>query len=263
MVPVVVKSQIHTLKELITMSQVSTDHPQKSRKPPGSSSAQPNEVSRPGWPEITIGLIVLAVVGFGVGSQLGRLGLNPVVYGLVFTALSGIAGIAGFTAAVQLRIRNLNAFGVRSVSKRWLLIGVGAGLVAFVLKGLAILAWIQITGDSTNVQGMYAEGGSGGILSLVLATVFLSILTPFGEELLFRGVVTNALLRYGPLIGVVGSAAIFALFHGINTVLPAAFVVGLIAAEVFRRSGSVWPAIVVHAVVNLPTIPVLVLTGMA
>lgn len=244
------------------MSQISTDHSQKSRNSPDSSSDQFNKVSRPGWPEIVVGLVALAVIGYGIGSQLGRLGLNPVLYGLVFTALSGIAGIAGFAAAVQLRIRNLNAFGVRRVSRRWLLIGIGAGVIAFVLKSLAILVWIQITGDSANVQGMYAEGGSGGVLSLILAMVFLSILTPLGEELLFRGVVTNALLRYGSFIGVVGSAAIFALFHGINTVLPAAFIVGLIAAEIFRRSGSVWPGVVVHAVVNLPTIPVLVLAGM-
>jgi hypothetical protein len=38
-------------------------------------------------------------------------------------------------------------------------------------------------------------------------------------------------------------------------------VVGLIAAEVFRRSGSVWPAIIVHVIVNLPTVPVMVLAG--
>jgi uncharacterized protein len=36
---------------------------------------------------------------------------------------------------------------------------------------------------------------------------------------------------------------------------------GKIAAEIFRRSGSVWPAVIVHVVVNLPTIPVMVAAG--
>ncbi len=245
------------------MPQVSSNRPQKSGKPPAASLARLNKVSRPGWPEIVVGLVVLAAVAYGGGSQLWRLGLDPVVYGLVFAALSGIACIAGFAAAVLLRIRSLIAFGVRSVSRRWLLIGVGAGLVAFVLKGLAIMTWIQITGgDTKNVQDIYAEGGSGGLLSLILATVLIAIVTPLGEELLFRGVVTNALLRYGPFVGVVGSSLIFALMHGVNNVFPAALVVGLIAAEVYRRSGSVWPAVVVHVVVNLPTIPVMVAAGM-
>ncbi len=150
---------------------------------------------------------------------------------------------------------------MRRTTTRWLLIGVGAGVAAFVLKGLAILAWIQITGDSATPQTVYAEGGSGGILSLILATLFLGLLTPLGEELLYRGVVAGALLRYGPFVGVVGSALIFALAHGINIVFPAAVVMGLVGAELLRRSGSVWPAVVVHVVFNLPTVPALVLAG--
>lgn len=236
------------------MSKVSSNHPQKL---PGGFA--PNRVSRPGWLEIIVGLVVFAIVGVGVGSQLKRLGLDPVVYGLVFTSLSGIAG---FAAAALLRIRSLSAFGVRRVSRRWLLIAIGVGLVAFVLKGLAVQGWIQITGNTNNVQGVYAEGGSGGVLSLVLATLFLGIVTPLGEELLFRGVVANALLRYGSFIGVVGSTVIFALGHGINIVFPAAVVAGLATAEVFRRSGSVWTAVIVHVVFNLPTIPVMVAAGM-
>ncbi|MFS0517427.1 CPBP family intramembrane glutamic endopeptidase [Nostoc sp. UIC 10607] len=246
------------------MSKVPSNYSQQSWKSPIASSEQsaPNKPSRPGWLEIIVGLVVLAIVGFGVGSLLRRLGLDPVVYGLILTSWTGVATLTAFAVAVRLRIRSLNAFGVRPVSKRWLLIAIGVGLVAFVLKGLAVLGWIQITGNTNNVQGVYAEGGSGGVLSLVLATLFLGIVTPLGEELFFRGVVANALLRYGSFIGVVGSTVIFALCHGINIVFPAAVVAGLATAEVFRRSGSVWTAVIVHVVFNLPTIPVMVAAGM-
>ena len=245
------------------MSQVSSRHPRESGRTLATSPARPNKPSRPGWPEIIVGLIVTAAVAVGVAVLLGRLDPGPVVYGLALTALSGVAPLAGFAAAARLRIRSLNVLGVRWVSGRWLLIGVGVGVVAFVLKGLAITAWLQITGVDANVQSMYGEGGSGGALSLVLATVFIGLLTPLGEKLLFRGVVANALLRYGPFVGVAGSTLIFAHAHVINELFPAALVVGLIAAEVFRRSGSVWPSVVVHAVVNLPTVPALVLVGAA
>lgn len=248
------------------MSHVPFNLPQGSEDFPAAYSERPvaKKLSRPGWPEIVVGLVALAVVAVGVAVLLGRLDLGPVVYGLALTALAGVAPLAGFAAAFVLRIRSLGAFGVRRVSGRWLLIGAGAGVVAFVLKGLAIVAWLQIAGagNTNNVQGVYGEGGSGGVLSLVLATVFIGLLTPLGEELFFRGVVTNALLRYGPFVGVVGSTLIFALAHGINEVFPAAVVTGLIAAELFRRSGSVWPGVVVHVVYNLPTVPALVLAGM-
>ncbi len=245
------------------MSQVSSNYPQDSGNIHAASSSQPGKLARPGWPEVVVGLVVLAAVAVGVALLLGRLELEPVVYGLALTALSGVAPLAGFAAASLLRIRSLSAFSVRRVSWRWLLIGVGAGVVTFVVKGLAVMAYTAVTGDSSNPQTVYADGGSGGVLSLVLATLFIGVLTPLGEELLFRGVLTNALLRYGPFIGVVGSTLIFALAHGINVVLPAAVVMGLVGAELLRRSGSVWPGVIVHVIFNLPTVLVLVLAGAA
>ena len=241
------------------MPQVSSNRPQKLGKPPAASSARLNKVSRPDWPEIIVGLVTLAVVALGVGALLKQLGLSPVVFGLSLTALAVIAPLAGFTAAVLLRIRSLSAFGVRRVSWRWLLIGVGAGVVAFVVKVVTIVAYVAVTGDNSTPQTVYADGGSGGVLSLILATLFIGLLVPLSEELFFRGVLTNALLRYGPFVGVVGSTLIFALAHGINIVLPVAVVMGLIGAEIFRRSGSIWPGVIVHVVFNLPTVLVLVL----
>jgi uncharacterized protein len=241
------------------MPQVSFKHPQKSGKPPAASSARLNKVS-PGWPEVIVGLVALAVVAIGGSALLKQLGLSPVVFGLSLTALSVVAPLAAFAAAVLLRIRSLSAFGVRRVSWRWLLIGVGAGVVGFAVKGLVVMAYTAVTGNNSNPQSVYADGGSGGVLSFILATVFIGLLVPLSEELFFRGVLTNALLRYGPFIGVVGSTLIFALAHGINIVFPVAVVMGLIGAEIFRRSESIWPGVIVHVVFNLPTVLLLVLT---
>lgn len=241
------------------MPQVSSNRPQKSVKPPAASSARLNKVLRPGWPEIIVGLVTLAVVAIGGGVLLTQLRLSPVAFGLSLTALAVVAPLAAFAAAVLLRIRSLSAFGVRRVSWRWLLIGVGAGVVAFAVKGLVVIAFTAVTGNNSNPQTVYADGGSGGVLSLILATVFIGLLVPLSEELFFRGVLTNALLRYGPFVGVVGSTLIFALAHGINIVLPVAVVMGLIGAEMFRRSGSIWPGVIAHVIYNLPTVLLLVL----
>jgi uncharacterized protein len=243
------------------MSKVPSNYPQQAGKPPIASSVQPNKPSRPGWLEIIVGLVVYLIVGFVGVSQFKRLGLDPGVYGLILISWTGVATIIAFAVAAMLRVRSLSALGVRRTSVRWLLIGVGVGLVAFVLKSLAILAWVRITGDTNNVQDVYADGGRGGLLSLVLSTVFISVFSPLGEELLYRGIVTNALLRYGPFVSVVGSTVIFALMHGINNIFPAAVVAGLATAEVFRRSGSIWPGLVVHIVFNLPSFLLMVLTS--
>lgn len=188
---------------------------------------------RPGWSELTVGIIVLAIVGFGVGSQIHRFGLDPMPYGLVLAGWSGLSCMAGFGAAWMVRRRPLTAFGVAATTRRWLLLGVGAGVLTFVAKGLVVMAFTALTG----------------------------IFVPLGEELLFRGLVTTVLLRYGALVGVGGGALLFALLHGISIVFPVAVLQGLVAGELYRRSGSLWPGVIVHVIYNLPTVPVLVLTG--
>lgn len=218
----------------------------------------------PGMPEIRIGLITLAIVGIGGSIAIAQVLTDPVLIGLILTAMSGIGGLAGFAAAYRWRIRSLAPFGIRSTTTRWLLLAVGAGILAFIAKSLAILIIISIVGQGDSPQEVYATGASGGWWTIILATVFLTVLTPIGEEFLFRGVVQTALFRrYGPIVAVGAAAFCFAIFHGINIVFPVALITGVIAGEIFRRSGSIWPAVVVHGVVNLPTIPMMVLANAA
>lgn len=215
----------------------------------------------PGWAEIVVGLLVMAMVSYGFGSQIHRLGLHPTANGLVFASLSGVAGLLSFLVAASLRVRDLPAFGIRGTTRRWLLIAVGVGVAAVIAKLALWAVTAQSLQGSSHVQDVYVAGGRGGTGALVLATALLGILTPVGEEFLFRGVVTTALLRYGAPIAVVGSAFVFALMHGINAILPVALIEGLLAAEVYRRSGSIWTAVGVHVVYNLPSVPLMVLSA--
>lgn len=205
---------------------------------------------RPGWRESIVGLVAFGVTAVAAAVLFQRLGLDKTTNGVLMTALSGVAGLAGFGVAALIRIRDVRTFGVRRTSWRWMLIGVAGGVVALVVKGAVTYAITAFTGFDSNPQGTYYDAAGGGVLPLILTFLFLAVLTPIGEEFLFRGVIANALLRVGPVVGVLVSAAIFALAHGINIVLPAAFVVGVIAAELMRRSGSIWPAVAVHVVHN-------------
>ncbi|MDP9794040.1 membrane protease YdiL (CAAX protease family) [Catenuloplanes nepalensis] len=223
--------------------------------PAVTTGADTRRSTGPGWPELLIGLAVFATVAYGLPTLLTRTGisdrLSPLITGLLLAALSGLAGLAGFVAADRIRVRDRAAFGVRSTSARWLLLGVAGGVLALVLAQLIALAVLSFTGPAENVQAPYRDAAEGGVLSVVLSVLFLAVLTPIGEEFLFRGVVTTVLLRYGALIGVVGSSLIFALAHGLNIIFVTALVVGLITAELRRRSGSVWPGVLAHVVNNL------------
>ena len=228
---------------------MSATHPESSTPPPGAGRTTSSTGLRPGWTEILVGMAGWLVLAFGVATPLG--GLDPSARGLALNALSAVAAFGGFAVAALVRIRGWAAFGVRRVSWRWLLIGVGGGVLAIVLKTLASTAYIAITGDTANPQTTYADGASGGTAAVLLSIFLLAVVTPVCEELLFRGVIATALLRYGAVVGVLGSAVIFALCHGLNVITVTALIVGLINAELRRRSGSIWPGVIVHVLNNL------------
>lgn len=89
------------------------------------------------------------------------------------------------------------------------------------------------------------------MLSIVLA----SLLVPFGEELLFRGVFYTWLRRWGLVVAVVVSALVFGLFHVINgfnlALLISTIVIGVLTALLYERSGSLWPGMMAHGLNNL------------
>ena len=58
---------------------------------------------------------------------------------------------------------------------------------------------------------------------MTAALVLGALRTPLGEELLFRGVLVNALVRCGPWATVLVSSAVFACAHGVDHLLPAAY----------------------------------------
>ena len=219
------------------------------------------DIHRPGWPELIAGAVAFGILLVVIVVALRAFPDNqPIAAGLTAFAFSALLGLGAFAAAVLLRIRRLEPFGVRRTSARWIFAGLGLGVVAFALSLGVSIAYVTFSGDSQNVQGDYQSAAAGGVLAYLATIVLGSIATPIGEEFFWRGVVANFLGRYGAWVSVLGSAALFAVAHGINPVLPVAFVVGVITALLFRRTGSVWPGVAVHAVNNAlsATLPLVV-----
>lgn len=208
-----------------------------------------------GWPEMGAGLIAMSLVAYLLPIYLLRpIHMSVAVGGVIAAFLSGLAGLAGFFAAAHIRGFSWKRFGVQAVSLRWLCLGLAGGLVALVGKAILVPVFVALTGADTDVQAGYVAGSSGAGDLLLFTAIGMIVLTPIGEEFLFRGVFATHLLRYGRAIGVIGSALLFGLAHGMNAVLPAAVVVGIIAAELRWRSNSVWPGVIAHATNNAITV---------
>ncbi|WIY01150.1 type II CAAX endopeptidase family protein [Amycolatopsis mongoliensis] len=210
---------------------------------------------RPGWPEL--GMAILAAAVLYLAGSVIAVKLpdgSPVSPGQANFLVSGLAPLGAFAVAVLLRLRDVRPFGVRRVRAGWLLVGVAVGLVCFGLSWPVSAVFDPFFPGSEGVQQSYRDAASAGPLSLLVTIALGGLLTPLGEEALFRGVFANFLFRWGSWAGVIVSAAVFAVAHGINAIMPLAFVVGLANGLLLRFSGSLWPPIVVHAVYNSTSI---------
>lgn len=77
------------------------------------------------------------------------------------------------------------------------------------------------------------------------------LLTPIAEELVFRGVLYQALRqRMGVLLGALGSALVFALLHFQPAMIPEFLLLGIVMAAAFERTRSLYPSMLLHAAYN-------------
>lgn len=203
-----------------------------------------------GWPEVAVALttyilclVPLTLMLFSIPDE--QAGLR----GIAGMGMNGVAGTVALFAAFSLRIRNLRAFGFRSAERKWLLAGLGLGVFAFVVSFAIEGIYFHFITEP-NTQGDFQAAAKGGALSFIALLITGAILTPFGEEVVFRGIVANVLNKYGVWAGVIGSSAIFALVHGPSVIFVLAFFVGILAAILFRKTQSIWPGFVLHAVYN-------------
>lgn len=136
------------------------------------------------------------------------------------------------------------------------------GLPTVIAVGLAAAVGAQLIGPLVgallpnlhDVAVPVDELGLGKGLGADVGTVLVVVgLVPFGEELLFRGVLVGAWARAGrPGVAVVVSAVLFGLAHA--TVGPRAMVItallGVLLATAMLLSRSLGSAVLAHALVN-------------
>ncbi len=118
-----------------------------------------------------------------------------------------------------------------------------AGIAAALLQGVGIRL-PQPTTDPTAVLGT-------GPLSVVLILLLLTVVAPFAEEVVFRGVIMGSLQRrYGPTWAIAGSGLLFAFVHVQPATVFAIVFVGLALGWVAMRYQSIWPSIIAHSLFN-------------
>lgn len=167
-------------------------------------------------------------------------------------------------AIVRVRVLRREPLSVLGLSAsrplRLALLGIGLGLLALLLNGIVGVLFVS-SGVRQNQATLYPLF-PGDYAGQALFFLGAAVLAPIGEEVLFRGYLFGSLRRLagdsrtGIAIAYGVSALVFALSHslaateGIVGLLVPSFLIGLVFAWGFDRSGSLIPAIVAHAINN-------------
>lgn len=205
----------------------------------------------------------------GMGAAFAFLVLSGIIMAIcsIHDGLSGVEllvsySIAGATVTILSMLligRRVSDFAVTTGLRRVagsssILASVGMGLVGGLLAAsvgvlyLRLLTWFPWIRES--LQSV--DSRSGGLsASDINAFIGLAVVAaPLVEEFVFRGLAFRGLERsMRPTFAIFTSAALFAFVHPLISV-PAVFVMGVVAASVFRRSGLLIAPIVCHAVYN-------------
>lgn len=145
---------------------------------------------------------------------------------------------------VELRKPKTNAFFPL------LCIGLGVCALSEIFTNIlaSLLSSFGITPDMPQMEsGNTLEGK-------ILYVLAIAVVPPLVEEFALRGVVLSILKKFGDGFAIVVSALMFGFMHGNLIQIPFAFVAGLGLGFVAVKSGSLWGAILLHAVVNTVSI---------
>jgi membrane protease YdiL (CAAX protease family) len=131
---------------------------------------------------------------------------------------------------------------VRPALPAWALPLVAAGLFVPLAAGMALATRLA----PLDALRAHYDGWRWAGLAL-----FATVVPPFVEELFFRGFVQRRLLsRWSPWVAIPVTSALWALTHGNVPQACWVFAVGLWLGVLAWRTGSVWPGMVCHAVLN-------------
>ncbi len=121
---------------------------------------------------------------------------------------------------------------------------------------LSILDLIGVDTERVTSSTFLEEGG----VVLVLLSILALAVAPVAEEIFFRGFVFGgAATRYGFMKGALASAALFSIAHVEPLKFLPLFVLGLLLAWIYHKTGALWGSMFAH-LLNNATALVVILT---
>lgn len=172
------------------------------------------------------------------------IGLNA----LVFTVLNVTIALTG-CRIMKTPVQSLFRTKDFSIGKaaRYAVTGISLQCVA----GIAYNILEFLLSNAGTKLGQMDTSYTSSPKSIIMMVLYMCILAPITEELLFRGFLMKTLSRVGTRFAIVISAMLFGLMHGNIAQMLLGFLVGLYLGKIDVRHNSLLPSIIVHMAINV------------
>lgn len=195
--------------------------------------------------------MILEDVGFEAASSLVSGGNTMLMFGMYL--LSTISAAVAIVLYVRYKGGGFAALGFRRFKPSTALLVVFLGIVGYYIGAGLLLFLVEIlpTGIDTQTQQdiPFAPAGNVELLATFIAIVLLA---PIVEELLFRGFLLPALNKVMRLpFAIVAVSILFAVLHPPIMTMLAIGVFSVFLCLAYVKTGSLWPAILLHSTQNL------------
>ena len=190
---------------------------------------------------------------------------NALIYTVIFAAIQVVVSfsVQGVYMLIDGPGAKMDATGliitmavfsvvVAEVSRHWVRTRPWGVLFWCVLAALGVIipsTWLQ---EQMPELPNMMEAEFGMIMKERLGYFVVGLLAPLAEELVFRGAILRALLRWhkNAWVGIALSAVLFAIIHMNPAQMPHAFLAGLLLGWMYYRTDSIVPGVVFHWVNN-------------
>lgn len=221
------------------------------------------------WKDILItgaGALVIFIAGFLAFGFLAEpeelLAEQSIALSIGLAFLEAVALVGSvYWLGLRRKGKSWRDLGFTSINTSWMVYAVLIGVAVIPLAGLiALLVRLALGLPAESPQLEFLAPGDVNLPAAVGMVLMGGILAPFAEEIFFRGLLYQWLRsRWGVGIGIAVSGLIFGIVHVEPSVAVAAAILGMILAWTVVKSGSIWPAVVIHAINNSVQIALLYL----
>lgn len=209
----------------------------------------PREVEKVTLTDIILSMAVVitpsVVLSFAFSSPgLGATQITP--YQLFTSSVVTALFVGGYLYLFVIRpkIFTWKQLGLRKVDRE----DMGKFLLLFLLMSVLVFILQKVLERFGLPLHTYSFTNTSGAYWAIIGTV---VITPFVEELYFRGFLFKGLLLHQkPWVAYVGSALLFAVLHPPLAAVIEVFIVGILLAYTLKETRSIWPCVLIHALNN-------------